>query len=162
MTASDVLLAVMALGVGCVLAWSSGVVARVLLFGSAMLVSAMLFLPGSQLTVFIGADAVNSLKRAVADTPWRLSDWLHVAIFAWLGFLVWLGRPDLRGWKAWSLLVVLAIAAELAQGLTPSREMRFDDVLLNLAGGMCGLLLAMGGLALTHVTRRWDRRARGR
>ena len=59
--------------------------------------------------------------------------------------LVWLCRADLRGWKAWGLVVVLAVAAELAQDLAPGRSPRVDDVLLNLAGGMVGLLLGRGG-----------------
>lgn len=143
MSPTDVLLAILALVVGATLAWRSGPFARVVLFASALVVSAMLFLPGSQLTALIGKESVRALERAVADTPWRLSDWLHVAIFAWLGVLLWLGRPDLRGWKAWGLMLALAIAAEVAQGLTSSREMRLDDVLLNLAGGMAGILLGI-------------------
>src|SRR5690606_24891868 len=127
-------LAVLALGVGLVLAWRSGPVARVALFVSALVVSAMLFLPGGQLAGLIGKDATKALKAGVAGTPWELSDWVHFVIFAWLGFLLWVGRTDLRGWKAWGLLVVLAVAAEVAQGLAPGREPRLDDVMLNLAG----------------------------
>ena len=76
-------------------------------------------------------------------TPWQLSDWIHFAIFSWLGVLLWLGRPDLRGWKAWLAIVVLAVAAELAQILSPDRQARLDDVLLNLGGGMLGVVVGI-------------------
>lgn len=140
MDTSELILAAMALAVGVALAWRSGPLARVTLFVSAVLVAAMLFLPGSQLVALIGKDSVRALDRVVADTPWSLSDWLHFVIFVWLGLALWLGRVDLRGWKAWALIVVLAVAAEVAQGLAPDRSPRLDDVLLNLAGGMAGLL----------------------
>ena len=149
----DLVLAALALVVGVALAWRSGPGTRIVLFVSAALVSAMLFLPGSQLTAMIGKDTVKALERLVAATPWRLSDWLHFGIFAWLGMLLWLGRQDLRGWKAWGLMVVLAAAAEVAQGLTPDRSPRLDDVLLNLAGGMAGLLMGMMFVALGRPSR---------
>ena len=132
------------------MAWGSGPVARVVLFITALVVAAMLFLPGSQLAAIVGADAVAAMTRMVADTPWSLSDWLHFLIFVWLGLLLWLGRADLRGWKAWSLIAVLAVAAELAQGFAPERSPRVDDVFLNLAGGMVGL---MAGVLLTRLRR---------
>ncbi|GHD67425.1 hypothetical protein GCM10007164_07420 [Luteimonas padinae] len=150
MDASELILAALVLLVGGVLAWRSGPLARVVLFLSAVVTSAMLFLPGSQLTAIIGKDAVRTLNRMVADTPWTLSDWLHFAIFVWLGLMLWLGRADLRGWKAWALVVVLAVAAEVAQGLTPERSPRVDDVLLNLAGGMAGLLMGIACVAMAH------------
>lgn len=153
MAAPEIVLAALALVVGVALAWRSGPGARLLLFVSAVLVSAMLFLPGSQLTALIGKDTVKALERVVADTPWRLSDWLHFVIFAWLGMLLWLGRKDLRGWKAWGLVVVLAVAAEVAQMLTPQRSPRVDDVLLNLTGGMVGLLMGMAVAAMGRGAR---------
>ena len=140
MDTSELILAALALAVGLALAWRSGPLARVTLFLSAVLIAAMLFLPGSQLVALIGKDSVRALERIVADTPWSLSDWLHFAIFVWLGLALWLGRADLRGWKVWAFIVVLAVAAEVAQGLAPDRAPRLDDVLLNLAGGMAGLL----------------------
>lgn len=143
----------MALVVGLALAWRSGPVARVVLFSSALMVSAMLFLPGQQLAGIIGDEATQRLESAAAGTAWQLSDWVHFVIFLCLGLLLWLGRPDLRGWKGWAMIVVLAAAAELAQALTPGRQTKMDDVLLNLAGGMAGLLLAMGGVALTRLFR---------
>lgn len=148
MAASEIILAVLACGVGAALAWRSGPVSRVFLFVSAMIVSVMLFLPGEQLSGLLGTEATTALNAAVADTPWDLSDWVHVTIFAWLGFLLWLARPDLRGWKGWGLVATLAVAAEVAQGLAPGRAPRVDDVMLNLAGGAAGLMLAIvvGGL----------------
>lgn len=150
MGAPDLILAVLALAVGVALAWRSGPAVRVVLFASALAISAMLFLPGSQLTSIIGKDAVQAMNRLVAKTPWSLSEWLHFAIFAWLGLMLWLGRADLRGWKAWGFIVVLAVAAELAQGLAPERSPKINDVFLNLAGGMAGLL---AGMVLSWVWR---------
>lgn len=137
------LLAVLVLAVGVFLARRSRPFVAAVLFVSAITVSAMLFLPGSQLTAILGNDGVRLLNRFAAATPWSVSEWMHVFIFLWLGLLLWLGRADLRGWKAWSLVVALAVASELAQGLTPGREPKMDDVFLNLAGGMAGILLAI-------------------
>ncbi|MBJ7574380.1 VanZ family protein [Luteimonas sp. MC1828] len=141
---TDLLLGAMALVVGLLLAWRSGPVARVALFGSAMVMSALLFLPGEQITGLLGKDGVGALHQFAARTPLDVSEWTHFVIFVWLGLLVWLCRADLRGWKAWGLVVGLAVAAELTQGLAPAREPRVDDVLLNLAGGMAGLLVGVG------------------
>lgn len=144
MTVANLLLAVLVLVVGVVLAWGSGPTGRLLLFGSAMFVSALLFLPGDQITGFFGETVVTEVERMAQLTPWSPSDWTHFGVFAWLGMLLWLGRADLRGWKAWLVLLLLAVAAEMLQALAPERSARFDDVLLNIAGGMAGLLLAMG------------------
>lgn len=154
MSLADVLLALMALGVGCVLACGSSAVGRVILFASALLVSAMLFLPGSQLTSLVGRDTTLALERLAATTPWPLSDWMHLIIFAWLGVLLWLGRPDMRGWKGWVLILAMAIAAELAQALAPDREPRLDDILLNVGGGMTGLLVGIAIRAVASGARR--------
>ena len=153
MDTSELILAALALLVGVALAWRSGPLERVMLFLSALLISAMLFLPGSQLVGLLGKDSVRALERLVSVTPWSLSDWLHFVIFGWLGLALWLGRADLRGWEAWLLVVVLAVAAEVAQGLAPDRAPRLDDVLLNLAGGMAGLLFGIGAVALTRTFR---------
>ena len=144
MTTQELVLAAMALMVGLLLARKSGPLTGVLLFASAVLIAGLLFLPGSQLTSLVGGDAVRWMTRMAADTPWSVSDWMHFVIFVWLGALTWLARPDLRGRKAWALLVVLAVAAELAQGFAPDRETRFDDVLLNLVGGAAGLVIGIG------------------
>ncbi|MGY0652477.1 VanZ family protein [Luteimonas sp. A537] len=160
MGASDLLLGAMALAVGLLLAWRSGPASRWVLFGSAMAVSALLFLPGEQITGLIGKEGVGALRRVAAGTPWDVSDWTHFVIFVWLGLLVWLCRPDLRGWRAWGLIVFLAVAAELAQGLAPGREPRVDDVLLNLAGGMAGLLVGVG-ITVVSSTVRGGRGSRG-
>lgn len=148
MEMTDLLLAVLAMVVGVALAWRAGPVARVVLFGSAMLVSGLLFMPGEQIVGVVGPGGVRVLRGLAGRTPWDVSDWTHFLIFVWLGLLLWLARADLRGWKGWALVVVLAIAAELAQGLAPSREPRMDDVLVNLAGGMLGVVL---GIAVRWV-----------
>lgn len=140
---SDLLLGVLVLAVGFFLARRGRPLTRLLVFGSALLVSALLFLPGSQITGFVGAEGVGHMRRLAAHTPWGVSEWVHFLVFLWLGLLLWLGRSDLRNWKGWAVVVVLAVAAELAQDLAPGRSPRLDDVLLNLAGGMAGIVLAM-------------------
>lgn len=144
MSLGDLLLVFLALGVSAGLAWRAGRIWRVLLFASALLVSASLFFPGARLAAIVGPDVIAALEALAARTPWRLSAWLHFLIFAWLGLLVWLARPDLRGRKGIALLVVLAVAAELAQGLTATREMRVGDVVLNLMG--CAVGIGVGAM----------------
>lgn len=148
---TDVLLGVLALAVGLFLARRGSPLTRVLVFGSALVVSALLFLPGGQITGFVGRDGIGLMRRLAAHTPWAPAEWVHVLIFLWLGLLLWLGRADLRNWKGWALVAVLAVAAEVAQVLTPEREPRVGDVLLNLAGGMAGIVLA---ILLRRVARR--------
>ena len=153
MVLTDALLAVLALVVGLALAWGAKGPVRALVFGTALLVSGLLFMPGEQITGLVGKDGIGAMRELAARTPWDVSDWTHFLIFVWLGLLLWLARADLRGWKAWALVVVLAVAAELAQGLAPARAPRVDDVLLNLAGGMAGLVAAIAGLGLSRLFR---------
>ncbi|MGY0561667.1 VanZ family protein [Luteimonas sp. A277] len=148
---TDVLLGVLVLAVGFFLIRRGSLLTRVLVFGSALVVSALLFLPGEQITGFVGRDGIGLMRRLAAHTPWAPAEWVHVLIFLWLGLLLWLGRADLRNWKGWALVAVLAVAAEVAQVLTPEREPRVGDVLLNLAGGMAGIVLA---ILLRRVSRR--------
>lgn len=126
---------------GVALSWRGSRWTRIGLFGSAVLVTAMLFLPGPQLASIVGKDAVMALKLAAAATPWQMSDWLHFAIFAWLGCVLWVGRPDLRGWRAGAVVAVLAVVAEVAQSMAPGRGPGIADALLNLGGGLAGLLV---------------------
>jgi len=153
MVLTDALLAVLALVVGLALAWGAKGPVRALVFGTALLVSGLLFMPGEQITGLVGKDGIGAMREVAGRTPWDVSDWTHFLIFVWLGLLLWLARADLRGWKAWALVVVLAVAAELAQGLAPARAPRVDDVLLNLAGGMAGLVAAIAGLGLSRLFR---------
>ncbi|WP_160319417.1 VanZ family protein [Stenotrophomonas koreensis] len=152
---SDILLALLVLGAGAFFAYRASPVAQAVLFGSAMLASGLLFLPGEQITGLVGAEGIGWLRRWAAHTPFDISQWTHFLIFAWLGLLLWLGRVDLRGWKAWAMVAVLAIAAELAQGLAPGRAPRLDDVVTNLVGGVTGLLLgsALGVLLASMLQR---------
>lgn len=145
MSAGDVLLVAMALVVSTGLAWRAGRAWRLLLFASALVVSALLFFPSALLAALIGSDVLATVEGLAARTPWRLSDWIHFLVFAWLGLLLWLARPDLRGAKGLALLAGLAVAAELSQGLTATREVRVGDVVLNLVGCGVGVLLALGG-----------------
>lgn len=153
MQLTDALLAVLALAVGLALAWRASGPGKLLVFGSAVLVSGLLFMPGEQIAGVVGRDGIRSLRELAGLTPWDISELTHFLIFVWLGLLLWMARADLRGWKAWGLVMALAIAAEVAQGLAPGREPRLDDMLLNLAGGMAGLVLAVCGVALTRPFR---------
>lgn len=157
MVLSDVVLAVLALGVGVGLAWGAGGRWRPVVFGSALVVSALLFMPGAQIAGVVGPDGIKALKTLAGRTPWDVSEWTHFLIFAWLGLLLWLARADFRGWKGWALVTGLAVSAEVAQGLAPAREPRLDDVLLNLAGGMVGVLL---GILVRGAFRARESRAR--
>src|SRR5690606_7339412 len=148
---SDLLLGLLVLAVGWFLARRGRPLVRLLVFASALLVSALLFLPGAQITGAVGPEGIGHMRRLAALTPWSASEWVHFLIFLWLGLLLWLGRPDLRNWKGWALVIVLAVAAELAQDLAPGRSPRLDDVLLNVAGGMVGVLL---GIVLRRLFRR--------
>ena len=156
MTAADLLLGVLALGVGVLLAWNSRPMAKVLLFSSAVVVAALLFLPGQQLASIAGRPAMRWATEMAARTPWAVSDWIHFVLFVWLGALLWLGRPDLRSWKAWVAIAVLAIAAELAQWLAPEREVWLEDALLNLAGGVTGLVCGVAFVAARNAGRAQD------
>lgn len=147
---SDLLLGALVLAVGWFLSRRGGTLVRMLIFASALLVSALLFLPGAQITGAVGPEGIGVLRRLAAQTPWSVSEWAHFLIFLWLGLLLWLGRADLRNWKGWAVIVVLAVAAELAQDLAPGRSPRLDDVLLNLAGGMAGIVL---GIVLRRLKR---------
>ena len=137
------LLGVMVLGVAWFLARRGRPLVRVLVFLSALLVSALLFLPGSFIRRTVGRDALTVMGDLAAHTPWAVAEWVHFLIFLWLGLLLWLGRSDLRNWKGWGLMTVLAVGAEMAQALAPNREPRMGDVLLNLAGGVAGIALAI-------------------
>ena len=152
MVGSSFLLSFMVLAVGCFLAWRGRPLPRLIIFGSALTVSALLFFPGAEITGFVGAESVERLRHFSDHTLWEASVWAHFLIFLWLGLLLWLCRPDLRNWKSWALVVVLAVGAELAQDLAPERSPRLEDVISNLAGGVTGLCLAIFFL---HIRKRW-------
>lgn len=143
MTSADLLLAAMVLGVAIFLARGSHPLLGLLLVVSAVAVSALLFLPTRELGAWIGMGRVHWFHALAGSTPLDPAEWIHLLAFAWLGLLLWLGRADLRNWKGWALLVALGVGSELAQTLTQDREPRLADVVLNLAGGVAGVLLAM-------------------
>lgn len=140
----QLLLGAMVLGIAWFLARRGRPLVRVLVFLSALVVSALLFLPGGSIHRAVGRDVVTAMGDLAAHTPWAVAEWVHFLIFLWLGLLLWLGRSDLRNWKGWGLMMLLAVGAEMAQALAPNREPRLGDVMLNLAGGMAGILLAIG------------------
>lgn len=148
MNPADLVLGALALAAGVVLAWRGTPLFRAVLFLAALAISAMAFLPGPQLVALAGRDTVTVLERWARATPWGVPEWAHFAGFLGLGLLLWLGRADLRGMRGLVLLALLCAGAELAQGLTPGREPRLDDIALNLAGAAAGVALAIGLRAL--------------
>lgn len=138
------------------LARHASVRARLTLWLSAVLVSAGLFLPPGALHRVIGDAGLAAISSVAGASPWSLEAVAHFIAFMWLALVVWLLRPDLRGWRSALLLAVLAVASELMQGLSPERTTRLDDVGVNLLGGCAGLIL---GVVAVHVRKRFPRSA---
>lgn len=142
MTSVDLLLAILAIGVAVLLARGSHPLIATLLVVSALAVSALLFLPTGMLGDWVGMHRVHSLYRLTRATPLNPPEWIHIIAFAWLGLLIWLGRASLRGWHGLVLIAALGVAAELAQWLADGREAGVKDAVLNIVGGLLGVLLA--------------------
>lgn len=143
MTGSDVLLAVLAIGVAALLARRSRPLVGILLVASALAVSALLFLPTEMLGSLVGMELVHRFYRLTRATPFNPPEWIHITVFAWLGLLIWLGQAKMRGWTGLALIAALGVAAELAQWLADGREPNLVDAALNVAGGALGVLLAI-------------------
>lgn len=156
---ADGVLLTLALAVGLSIGRRSSRATRMVLLGSALMISAAFFLPSSLLRAVLGPGALASLESVAGVFSWELADVVHFIAFLWLALMLWTLRPDLRGWRAVAGLLVLASAAELVQGLTVERSPRLDDVAVNLLGAGCGLLLAVVYLALGQAIR--SRRIRG-
>jgi len=120
-----------------------GAVARSVLLGSALVISAALFLPSSLLVAVVGADALAALESVAGTYAWTLAAAAHFIAFVWLALVLWTLRPDLCGPKAIAVMVILAVAAELMQGLSTDRSTRRDDIGVNLVGVWVGLVLAV-------------------
>ncbi|HEY4530685.1 MAG TPA: VanZ family protein [Luteimonas sp.] len=147
------LLAILALGVAILLARGSHPVVGTLLVGSALGVSAILFLPTQMLGAWFGMDHVHRLYGLTRSTPLDPPEWIHLLAFAWLGLLIRLARTDLRNWRGLVLVAALGVAAELSQWLTDGRQPRVEDAALNVAGGLAGILLAQVACALVKRAR---------
>ncbi|MGQ4659024.1 VanZ family protein [Lysobacter sp. F6437] len=159
MTFFDGLLLAFVLIVSIWIGWRSRPGAWLVLFASALLVSAALFLPTSVLIAFAGRDSVSFLEAMIrGKSPWDLSEAAHLIAFLWIGLVLWWFRPDLRGWRRIALLVGLAVGAELTQGLTPGRTPRVADVGINLLGAAISLVLAKVADALWMGLRRLQTR----
>ncbi|ATD66153.1 hypothetical protein CNR27_00695 [Luteimonas chenhongjianii] len=143
MTAAELLLAVMAIALAVLLARGSHPAIACMLVASALAVSALLFLPTGMLGDWVGMDHVHRLYALTRTTPLDPPEWIHVIAFAWLGLLIWVGRAGLRGWPGLLLIACLGIGAELAQWLADGREAGFGDAAFNVAGGVCGVLIAV-------------------
>ena len=142
MTGADFLLAALAVGVAILLARDSHPIGRLLMVVSALAVSALLFLPTGLLGDWFGAHRVDLLSKATRATPLDVSGWVHLFAFAWLGFLLWLARRDIRNWRGVALVIALAVAAELSQWLADGRQPKVEDAALNVLGGLAGVLIA--------------------
>lgn len=116
--------------------------AQVVLWLSALAVSAAMFLPMTELRALPPPDVLRWLESTVSAVSWTLPDVAHFIAFGWLAMVLWMLRPDLRGWRTVAILLALAVASELMQGLTIERQMRIGDVGFNLLGAGVGLVLA--------------------
>lgn len=142
MTGADVLLAMLALGVAILLGRGSHPLVAALLVASALAVSAVLFLPTAMLAGMVGMERVHGLYDLTRATPLDPPEWVHLIVFAWLGFLLWLARRDIRNWRGVALVAALGVAAELSQWLTDGRQPKVEDAGLNVLGGLAGVLAA--------------------
>ena len=146
MTAADLLLTALALGMAIFLARGSHPVVAGLLIISALAVSALLFLPTSMLGGWVGMHRVHRLYGLTRSTPLDPPEWIHLFAFAWLGMLIWLARRDARSWRGVAFVAALGVTAELAQWLTDGREPKIEDAALNVLGALAGVLFARTGL----------------
>lgn len=79
-----------------------------------------------------------------------LSDYVHFLMFALLGMALVLARPGLATWRLIGGLILLGAATEVVQLLVPGREGGWQDVALDAAGAMLGVLLARA-IQRTHA-----------
>ena len=143
MSVGDALLVVLALGVARLLGRGSHSLVAALLVASALAVSAVLFLPTAMLAGLVGMERVHGLYDLTRATPLDPPEWVHLIVFAWLGFLLWLARRDIRNWRGVALVAALGVAAELSQWLTDGRQPKVEDAALNVLGGLTGVLLGL-------------------
>lgn len=82
-------------------AWISrgkGLAARTVLFGTALLISAALFLPLSVLQLLAGRGGIEFVEAVAAEFRWTVAEGAHFLAFLWLSLVLWVLRPDLRSW----------------------------------------------------------------
>ena len=111
MNGADVLLAVLALGVAILLGRGSHPLVAALLVASALAVSAVLFLPTAMLAGLVGMERVHGLYDLTRATPLDPPEWVHLIVFAWLGFhspevsiASWVGENDEDTTRDWALI----------------------------------------------------------
>lgn len=139
---TGLVLLVLALAVSLWVGRHSSPLGRAVLVGTALAISALLFMPTWVLRRVAGRELVDALGDTARSMSLQLPDVVHLLAFVVLAVLLWTLRTDLRGWRGVALLTVLAVAAEATQVLTANREPRIGDVVLNLIGVGVGLLLA--------------------
>lgn len=154
---SNVVIIVLVVLVTGFLAWRQRPLTVVLLGTASLLFSALLFLPGDVLRGVVGRELMGSMEAAARQVPWSLGVISHFVGFMMLAIMLWWLRPELRVWPCIGVLVALSVGSELVQMLTPTREARLDDVLVNLMGAAAGLALAMP----VTLIRKWLRRPAG-
>ena len=153
----ELLIALGALAVALWLGARSSLRARLLLCGSALLVSAALFLPLSLLRAAVPAPLMHALDAIARALHIDVPELAHLLIFGWLAIALWTLRPDLRGWRTVAVLLLLAVSSELLQALTVERTPGVGDVGLDLLAAAVGLGLA---IAVPAVARWASRRLR--
>lgn len=144
----DVVIAMAALAVAACLGASARPRARLVLFISALLISAALFLPLTLLRASLPLPVMRALESLAHALHATVPELAHLLIFSWLAWALWTLRPDWRGWRTIAVLVVLAIGSELAQGLTVERHPRVSDVGIDLLAEAVGLVIAITLTAL--------------
>jgi VanZ family protein len=150
----ELLIALAALVVALWLGARASPRARLLLCGSALLVSAALFLPLTLLDSLVPRPLMHGLVAIAHALHSDVPELAHVLIFGWLAIALWTLRPDLRGWRTVAVLVVLAVSSELMQALTVDRTPGLVDVGADLLAASVGLALA---IAVPALLRRWRR-----
>jgi VanZ family protein len=136
-----------ALTLGLCLAWRARPGTRLALCATTLVVSAAMFTPSRILASFVGSHWLAFAEGASAKLHLSFSDLAHLVAFFWLALVLWLFRPDWRGWRSLTVLVALAIGGELMQGLSEDRSPKLVDVGINLVGLFAGVLLAKSWIA---------------
>ena len=72
--------------------------AAIALWTSAFLISAGMFLPSATLGGLLGPTLLVTLTSAIASWPWAIGTVAHFISFLWLALVLWILRPDVRGW----------------------------------------------------------------
>ena len=92
----------------------------------------------------------DAVKRQLAETfEHPIRRLAHFSEYACMGILVYILCRQWRERSRWLYLLTIlwvfvsAVADEIHQSFVPGREASFGDVVLDTAGGLCGLILCV-------------------